>query len=494
MHWIIVKNELPDSILQAVLKVGVEADNSDQWQLLRWGNTRKIYRYQPDGNQPACLVKWGCRHNFGQWRRALLGRNEAIMEQRATQLAIDSGLPAVACRLLAVTNRWRWPKRTLLVFEYLANANTLHAALDEALNLNRAVKPVLQKTAELTAEIHRAEILHGDLSSTNILVDEKDCFHIVDCKGLRRLDNAEPAAFRADLARLLEDFIRVGLRPLELEFFLHAYLNSMGVQPEKRKPWIEDLPAKARRRRIEISRRAFRNCTRRSRPLLRFSYRGFIVFMFKNQNRRLIEETLSFLIKTDSSVTEKLDTIVFKGQIAAGPDSEILHFWRMANAVDRSGLYGHIALAYAHRGRPSNTEFLLCKMPPGCRPVFDFLNPPSTRKNTLKAAGDFFRRLHEVKINMVRFHAKDWFVKRPENGALQFYCGDLRAYEFFEEESLEKRFQWLVDWLKTNPESDLGAKDLVEFLTAYGAGRVDRFLWRHIISAAGQQFGRAHPG
>ena len=292
MHWKILKSELPDSVLQGAFRIRTEEDDSDQWQLLSQRSTRKIYRYCPEANKPAWLVKWESLHRFKQWRRALLGQNDACQEARGAQIALDAGLPVVPCKLVAVTSRWHWPMQTLLVFDYLAGAKTLDKATRDALNSDDMLNSLLAKTATLMAHAHCAGICHGDCSATNLLIDEDSILHIIDCTDLTRLSTPNPARFRDDISRLARNFMKIGLGKRSVEFFFHTYLERVGTKRNERQQWIKYASDKARQYHIRRSRRAYRNCTYRNHLLERFNHRGFRVFLLKGRSRKQVEDTL----------------------------------------------------------------------------------------------------------------------------------------------------------------------------------------------------------
>ena len=221
--------------------------------------------------------------------------------------------------------------------------------------------------------------------------------------------------------------------------------------------------------------------------LERFNHRGFRVFLLKGRSRKQVEDTLQQLVEVESKRQRDTTLIVHRDRRNRKKDSDILHYWRMTNAMERAGLQTHCAVAYVRRRWPSKAEYLLYESPDNCHRVFDFLCQGAMRKKTLAAAGSFVRRLHDVKITLTRWHPKDWWVKTSETGAIGFVSGDVAAYNFLEEDCLETRFQWLNDWLLSNPDANLREKDLVVFLKAYGAGQVDRTLWRRIRFSAGQR-------
>ncbi|MBN1515040.1 phosphotransferase, partial [Candidatus Sumerlaeota bacterium] len=224
MSWKIFVNQLPESVLQAVLRIHKGVEENGEWRLLRLGNNRRIYRYQPSGDQAAWIVKWEWSRRPAHYFKSLRGKISAVDEQVATQTAIDAGLPAAACRFASATRFYRWPLHTLLVFECL-EARPLRDVLFEARHDGAALRRLLQAVAQLSAQIHRTGLLHGDFSSTNILAEARGRLHIIDWKGLRRIEHGTIRDFRKDPACLLEDLMELGLARDEQKIFLGEYVR-----------------------------------------------------------------------------------------------------------------------------------------------------------------------------------------------------------------------------------------------------------------------------
>ncbi|MBN1515657.1 hypothetical protein JXA32_03705 [Candidatus Sumerlaeota bacterium] len=249
--------------------------------------------------------------------------------------------------------------------------------------------------------------------------------------------------------------------------------------------WIESLIGKAHERHVENSSRAYAHCMGRFRPVQRFTHRGFQVFMFRTREQDAIESALSCASDDSNDADQTGPFQLRRGARPLHGESDLSQQWRMANAISRAGLDAlHTAAAYARKRWHSRIECLVCDSLSEQRRFMEVLHQSGQRREALCVAGDTLRRLHEVRINLTRLRPDEWRVQLSSAGELQLRSSDLAAFVFMEQQPIERSFDWLIAWLKSESDLTLSRFDLGRFLRVYFRGPIDRAVWRAVISAA----------
>jgi len=482
IQWRIIENTLPPEVCRAVLCVDQRESVSSQWQLLRSGNTRSIYRYSPAGTGPSWLVKWGHHYGSRQTLKAIFEDTDANLEANAVRHALKMGVPTAPVRLVARTPYWKPPLHTLLVTDFIEGASDLFSALKKAQSLGKSLKPIASNLADLVIRLHRAGVVHGDFSATNVLLGKNENLYVVDL--LKMGDAGEDSVrFQRDLTRIVIDLQSAGAATSSIIHFLRRYLEGMAVPLQSRHFFIDHVLDKVLARRRKIACRASRNAIRKSRTLKLFRYRGFRVFMVKGHSdvsvRRNIDQAYDTLNRP--SISHYL--VPFWSKEA----SPLLRVWKMSRALQYSGLGGDEMIAFARRYGFKREDVLICRWPQEGRSLLDSLSDPAHRRNALVTSGRYLRELHEVGINLTRLDMSSWRLSTGSGTAPALFTAHLEALTFMETEDPDTRFLWLFSWLPHAPGIGLGKRDLAVFLDAYGAGKIDRNLWLLISRASSPQ-------
>ncbi len=334
----IVFNRLPDAILNRVLQVGSIQSSDPEWHLLRSGNTRRTFRFTPADGGPAWVVKWGFRSHTSLKKigNTLRGRDAATVEWQLTRQAGDRGVDVLEFELVGVPRIFRGSFQTLLVTRYLDDTCNMLDYLAHHWDDEARIEHVLKKLADQIAIIHQAGLLHQDLSLDNILVCGNDAERVIVIDWFKSFEAPKGKTDRyfVEFLAPLSDMIYAGLPDQYLRIFLQHYSRSM--------PWCESeidaLIEAAWKIRVSVCRRAYRNCTRRSRRLIQYRSHGYRVFQFKEADRSQIEGGLAAPMHTETILIGKPESP--KGSVR-------LNLWRMANLLHMTGIKGHCVAAYA---------------------------------------------------------------------------------------------------------------------------------------------------
>ena len=466
----IIVNQLPPEVLDAVLRTDEVKENDPCWQLLRSGNTRRTYHYQPEQGKPSWIVKWGCRYtSLKKITGALTGRDQATLEWEKTKKAEECGLPVVPFSLLAVPKIQSGRLYSLLVSPYLEKSQNLIQFLSEQLDHPSLIQETLTQLGRIVSEIHEHDLLHRDLSLDNVLIQENDPWKlvIIDWFKMWSLPKRDNEKHWMDLIAPLCDMIYTGVPESQRTAFLEGYAEK-GRWLQGR---FQEMLDKAKEARIGIIRRAWKNCNWKSRGVIRYRYRGYSVYLLKGQDR---ETTNRFI---DSEINQPFPKTQSKSK---EKDSEALERWRCANALRASGAIGHPVVSYAVRKRFSQIHEILVeeKQVPE-DPVRGFLDSasPESRRKMLRDSGYFLRRLHEVEMGVQAVSFEHWWVQSCQDKRFRFFTDNLDAIIPMQCKTFEERFAWVK-----NPDlQSLGIKSLLEFMKGYSEGHLDRPLIRQII-------------
>ena len=482
IRWRVIENSLPADVRTAVLRVDELAPYAPEWKLLRSGNTRSIYRYSPpERNGQSWLIKWGHNYNFRQTCNALFGPTDADREAEAMRRALEAGIPTVPPRLTATTPLWRQPLQTILVTEFIAGSRDLFTILKEIRCNATSVKQLLSDLAELLIRIHRACIVHNDLSATNVLLKKNGELYVVDLAKMR-FAIKEMGEFHRDLTRIVIDLMAAGIATRDINSLLAYYVERMDMPAQSRRIILERVPEKALAACRRIAHRASRNSIRKSRTLDRFRYGGFRVFMVKGHDALSAHRFIDRRHESPEDLDQQ-STYYHHAPFWSRKESSLLRGWRMRRALHYSGLGGDEAVAFAHRFGLKREELLICSWPQDGRSLRNGLAASSTRCHILKTAGHFLRRLHQMGMNLTRFDIRSWRLCEDASGAPFLFTTDFDAFTFLHEEDLGTRFHWILQWLPHAITAGLTKRDLAVFLRAYCVGKIDRNLWAFFEAA-----------
>jgi hypothetical protein len=480
----IIHNKLPDAVLQQVLRVDEAGAGDPRWQLLRSGNTRRTYKFSPSAEEPAWVVKWGCRYSsLKQVRNAILGRDLATVEWQKTEEAARRGIPVVRFSLVAAPRLSSGRIQSLLVCPFLENSRNFLEALTDHRQEPKILHELLTGLGLRIAGVHQKNLLHQDFSLDNILVtDHGNTPEIIIIDWFKALPGHARGrkGFRTDMAAPLSDMIYAGLTPEEMKIFLRAYAGLM--------PWcrdrFEELIDWATKIRVRVCRRAYRNCTRRSRRLVIEKTAGYRLFRFKD-----------FAFDAAQELLEGKPDRITKAQEAFIPwfskshEPALLQHWRWANQLHMTGLQIHTlgALAIGENLKGKKLILLQNRLALSkAQPLVESLRGPE-QCALLRQAGDYMRRLHLLDISIDRLSLPEWYCIPGPDGKTTFKTTDLGCFKVLEESSVHARFGWIAD----SGLAYLGRRGLRCFLQGYcrghEAGEIRRLLLEYL--ARGSQKG-----
>lgn len=487
IQWRIIENKLPPEICKAVLRVDQRESGSSHWQLLRSGNTRSIYRYTPERNGPSWLVKWG--HNYGSRKtlKAIYDDTDANLEANAVRRALKMGIPTAPVRLVARTPYWKPPLHTLLVTEFLEGAGDLLSVLKEARMHGNSVRSITSNLADLLIRMHRAGVVHGDFSATNVLLGKNENLYVVD---LLNMDDAgeDPLKIQRDLIRIVRDLQSAGVAKYSILYFLKRYIDGRDIPLRSQPSFVDGVLDKARAQRQKIVHRASRNAIRKSRTLKRFRHRGFRVFMVKGHSDASVRKTIDAAHDTRNQPPISHYRVPFYSK----DSSPLLHAWKISRALQYAGLGGDEVIAFARRYGFRREDVLIYRWPREGRLLLDSLSDPARRRNALITAGRYLRAIHEIGINLNRLDMGSWRLSAGAEAGPILFTTQSGAFTFMQTDDLDTCFRWLFAWLPQAPGVGLGQRDLAVFLRAYGEGKIDRNLWLLIGRSSSLQ-GRDNP-
>lgn len=466
-------NTLPDKVLERVLQVGAVEEDNAQWRLLRSGNTRKTYRFTPTEGDSSWVVKWGYR-SYTSWKKIgniLLGRDAAKVEWELTLNAKRRGIHVLDFDLVAGPNLPAGSFQTLLVMRYQENACNFLEYLARHWNNDTLIERALIKLADEIALIHKAGLLHRDLSLDNVLVcGEAERVIAIDWFKSHSAPARQDEGFFSDFLAPLSDMIYAGLSEERRRLFLTRYEQSMPWC----KPHLEAMLQKAWKIRYSVCRRSYRNCTRRSRRLIQYRSYGFKVYQFKAASRTMVERILD---------EQQPGGEVWIEDTPHQTESKLQRWWRIANLLQMTGVKGHCVAAYARRwGWLRTREVLIFSPDPrafSLARTVDSDSDPKWRGSVLQQAGRYVRRLHDLGIGFRELYLEEIDCVPLENGQFGFYCKNLEAYYFVKSGKLAGEFFWLSN----AGFSQFNLRDLLRFLRGYGYGVVDRDLLQQILEA-----------
>jgi hypothetical protein len=426
--WNILRdNATPPQVRDSILQASASDNMPAEWVLLRESNSRRIWRADlptggPDGR--SWLVKairghaWSDGASFFRQRSS-----EAEIEFDNALRAREAGLPAAPLRLLAVRRGWGLSSRAILAGEFLDGARDLASAFRAAWSAPRERRRLLDELAALAARLHRTGWAHGDFSGSNILTDAAGRLWLADWLKASRVDNDSDAsrekAFRADLARVLGDLLfESGASRRELERFLRVYQAETPLSRlAEAKDLAASLLASASRRRKSIAKRAFENALDRSRAFEEFALDGWKVRAFKKTDRAFIQQALA----------------PFPGLDEPAP-LEALRRWRIACALEKSGLGGHLVAGLATRralGMGPLRARLIQRPPEDALPLSDALQRIETRRQALRAGQRLLRLLRECGLAPRKLEPTDWlFAPASEKEPPQVLARDAGVFDW----------------------------------------------------------------
>lgn len=221
----IVLNELPDDVIDHVLCVDEVDQEDSHWKILATTPSSRTLRYTSKPGAPAWFVRWGYNYSWRHFREAALGRDEATLDWRKTALAERGGIPVARYRLLGVPRLMTASMDTLLVTEYIENAESGFSFLKRHRENGLLAEDFLIQVGELLARVHEQRIVHGRFLLDNLIVQYEDPTRLTltDWYASRKASDDDVRGFERDVSQALQDLARAEARPEQAETFFNTY-------------------------------------------------------------------------------------------------------------------------------------------------------------------------------------------------------------------------------------------------------------------------------
>ena len=154
---------------------------------------------------PTLLLR---RLNYRRWRHRARDIFRATRAERALRHGLEleaAGIHTPRHLAAGVKRCWRWPLRAYLLTEWVPDAISLEAWLQQHGGLSREH---LYRIADLLARLHNHNFSHRDLKASNLLFDAALRPCLIDLDGVRHYPRLSEARAAADLTRLAWEFVR----------------------------------------------------------------------------------------------------------------------------------------------------------------------------------------------------------------------------------------------------------------------------------------------
>lgn len=150
------------------------------------------------------------RANYGRWRHRLKDCFRISRARRAfwTGLVLEeAGLNVVQTLAAGEVRTLRWPRRAYLLMAEVPGASSLARWLTSA---GQRTGPLEKDLSRTIAALHEAGFTHGDLKSSNILVDVDERPVLIDLDGVQHHAQVDVKSAADDLGRLAAGLIEAG--------------------------------------------------------------------------------------------------------------------------------------------------------------------------------------------------------------------------------------------------------------------------------------------
>jgi tRNA A-37 threonylcarbamoyl transferase component Bud32 len=171
------------------------------------------------------------RSNYGRWEHRLkdfLRRSRAQRAFRAALALEQAGLPVARALAVGEVRLLRWPVQAYLLSLEVGDAVTLTRYVAGRSRVPRGIEKEL---ARLLGQLHAAGFTHGDLKSSNVLIQGAGKPWLIDFDGVRSYRRVPFGRAVRDLARLGAGIIEAGGRctlPMVVRF-LRGYCATRGL-------------------------------------------------------------------------------------------------------------------------------------------------------------------------------------------------------------------------------------------------------------------------
>ena len=468
-RWKISYNILPPDVSNAVLQIKQNC-HQPQWKIIQSGNTRDVYRYQPESGETSWLVKWGVRYHFRQRRQAVGGNSEAQTEFEATRRACAKIECAVPYACLASTSPLLPDFQTLLVAKFLDHTEPLGRKIQQAKCDKKRLRELLKKLAELIAGIHRAGFEHGDFACGNILVDQKNRMFVIDWIHAKETNNLDLETGIKDVVKCTSSLIQTGLPKYWLQQFLHFYIDQKLPSPTvdfDREQWIETVFNKAHTMRIQRCRRAYDNSLKRRRAIEAFDQDSWKGFMFKGSDKNNLFDQLS---QSEQSQSQSQNTAKRN--------------WKLVNSLSTAGLRIHTVIAYA-KNSSLKSEQIIYRLAADTIPLAEILQLPALdRRKYLRVCGEIVSRMHMMNFNIKEFNIDAWHCENAQADVPNFFTSDLDPIVIKKINDSSDRLERLKSLVFLPEFNQLLRRDLIAFLQGYSKDCGADSITRKLLSAA----------
>ena len=203
------------------------------------------------------------RSNYGRWKHRLKDVFRGSRAQRAFRAALaleQAGLPVARALAVGEVRLLRWPLQAYLLSLEVGDAVTLARYVAGRRRVPRGLETEL---ARLLGQLHAAGFTHGDLKSSNVLIQGAGKPWLIDFDGVRSYRQVPFGRAVRDLARLGAGIIEAGGRctlPMVIRF-LRGYC-AIRSMPDWR-AWYRAVTPRILSR---VGSRAVRSCGRAVSP------------------------------------------------------------------------------------------------------------------------------------------------------------------------------------------------------------------------------------
>lgn len=231
----IVLNELPDDVLEQMLRVDEVEESDLRWRLINRKREMTTFQFSPRPGGQSWYVQWGYHYSWRHFKASLMGRDEATMDWKKVSIASRMGIPVPRYRLLATPRLLTGSMDTLLAREYLKDAKSVGRFLIDQLNNAQTIERTLFSLGDLLGAVHARALLHGDYTLDTILIqyDDPERIAVMDWHEMHAAPPDDTLAYREELAVLLNELVHMGLDDERLRIVLRAYADHMPWSVER---------------------------------------------------------------------------------------------------------------------------------------------------------------------------------------------------------------------------------------------------------------------
>jgi len=470
-RWKIVENTLPDRVRNDILnQLGNTTLSPLHWTLLSSGNSRRIYRYRPEQNAPAWLVKWTCWPTFGQRIKTAFGYSTSRREAVAIKRAMGKNVPTLSPVLVAEKPYWQPDFQTLLVMEFLEGSQNLFHVFKTFRNDRAVLEPLMTKLLDLFCSFHGSGLVHGDFKAENVLVTDTRELFLIDLYDMKPAGKGSNQYLR-DVRRIAYSMMRADLSRTCILGFLKAYSDRMNARPDYFVDW---LPQTYPKYQLHRARRAARNCIRRNHAVQHFTWCGYRVVMMKGEDELRLRQAIRAFVQGEPD-PDRFSVSYARCPVWQKKDTALMRSWRMQVALKMLDVDCRGATAFAFKRGYFRHELLIARKEKSEQSLEKVLARKDRKNDVLISAGKLTARLHKEGMNIMLFDPGKWRI--GEN----LFCAAPDTFCFLKNDSPENRFDWLAKFISKNRDCGLGVKDLAAFLRAYCRGRIDRGIWAALV-------------